>query len=113
APEARGQDTQALSAQLVQLQNLLETGDPTLRVATRADAPPGPFAPRPKLTIAAGVLAGLILGIGGAFAMNALDPRLRREEQLRELFSLPILAKVPKEKRARTHFFGRRRLGLG
>jgi capsular exopolysaccharide synthesis family protein len=113
AAQQRGQDTQVLSTQLVQLQNLQETGDPTLKVETQADAPPGAFAPRPKLTIAAGILAGLILGIGGAFAMNALDPRLRREEQLRELFSLPILAKVPKEKRARTYFFGRRRLGFG
>jgi capsular exopolysaccharide synthesis family protein len=113
AADARGEDTQAFSTQLVRLQNLRETGDPTLRLETRADAPPGPFAPRPKLTIAAGVLAGLILGVGGAFAMNALDPRLRREEQLRELFSLPILAKVPKEKRARTFSFGRRRLVFG
>ena len=53
------------------------------------------------VTIVAGIFAGLVLGIGGAFAMNALDPRLRREEQLRELYSLPILARVPKERRAR------------
>ena len=29
--------------------------------------------------------------------MQALDPRLRREEQLRALYRLPILARVPKE----------------
>ena len=65
------------------------------------------------LTLAAGFFAGLVLGIGGAFAMNALDPRLRREEQLRELYSLPILARVPKEKRAPTFTLGKRRLGIG
>ena len=54
-----------------------------------------------QLTIIAAVFAGLILGIGGAFALHALDPRLRREEQLRELYSLPILARVPKERQAR------------
>ena len=54
-----------------------------------------------------------MLGIGGAFASSALDPRLRREEQLRELYSLPILARVPKEKRAPTFTLGKRRLGIG
>jgi len=45
--------------------------------------------------------------------MNALDPRLRREEQLRELYSLPILARVPKERRAPTFTLGKRRFGIG
>ena len=113
AAAARGQDTQVLSAQLVRLESLRASGDPTLRVETRAQPPASPFAPRPGLTLAAGILAGLILGVGGAFAMSALDPRLRREEQLRELYSLPILARVPKEKRARTFSFGERRWGFG
>lgn len=113
AADEQGQDTQELSTQLVRLESLRETGDPTLRLETRANAPPSPFAPRPALTLAAGFLAGLILGVGGAFAMNALDPRLRREEQLRELYSLPILARVPKERRARTFALGQRRWGYG
>jgi capsular exopolysaccharide synthesis family protein len=113
AAEERGEDTQALTSQLVRLDSVHATGDPTLQVETAATAPAEPFAPRPVLTIAAGLLAGLILGVGGAFAMNALDPRLRREEQLRELYSLPILARVPKEKRAQTHSLGKRRWGFG
>jgi Mrp family chromosome partitioning ATPase/capsular polysaccharide biosynthesis protein len=113
AADERGEDTQELSSQLVRLESLRETGDPTLRLETRANTPASPFAPRPALTLAAGVLAGLILGVGGAFAMNALDPRLRREEQLRELYSLPILARVPKERRARTVTYGERRWGFG
>ena len=113
AADEQGQDTQELTTQVVRLESLRETGDPTLRTETRASAPPSPFAPRPALTLAAGFLAGLILGVGGAFAMNALDPRLRREEQLRELYSLPILARVPKERRARTFTLGERRWGFG
>ncbi|MEA2330023.1 MAG: tyrosine-protein kinase [Thermoleophilaceae bacterium] len=111
--EAAGENTDAISQQLAQLQTIRAAGDPTIRVETRADAPESPFAPRPTLTIAAGLLAGLILGIGGAFAMSALDPRLRREEQLRELYSLPVLARVPKEKRAPTYTLGKRRFGIG
>ena len=46
---------------------------------------------------AAGILAGLVLGITAAFAFQALDPRLRREEQLRHLFRIPIIGRVPRE----------------
>ena len=113
AAEAAGENTDAISSQLAALQTIAATGDPTLRVETRADAPEEPFSPRPMLTIVAGFIAGLILGVGGAFAMSALDPRLRREEQLRELYSLPVLARVPKEKRAPTFTLGKRRFGIG
>jgi capsular exopolysaccharide synthesis family protein len=113
AAEEAGDPTEALEESLVGLQKLKTTGDPTLRVETEATAPSSPFSPRPTLTLVAGVLGGLILGIGGAFAMSALDPRLRREEQLRELYSLPILARVPKEKRAPTFTLGKRRFGIG
>jgi capsular exopolysaccharide synthesis family protein len=113
AAQARGEDTQALAANLAQLETIRQSGDPTLRVETRADKPAPAFSPRPALTVAAGLLAGLVLGVGGAFAMSALDPRLRREDQLRELYSLPILARVPKERRARTFTLGRRYFGVG
>ena len=46
-------------------------------------------------------VAGLVLGIGAAFAFQVLDPRLRREEQLRRLYRLPILARIPRESRSR------------
>jgi capsular exopolysaccharide synthesis family protein len=108
-----GQDTNALNDEIAQLQAVREGGDPTLSVETRADAPREAYSPRPMLTIFAGVIGGLILGIGGAFGMSALDPRLRREEQLRELYSLPVLARVPKEKRAPTSTLGKRRFGIG
>ena len=56
-------------------------------------------SPRPVLSIAAGIVAGLILGVVAAFAAQVLDPRLRREAQLRRLYRLPILGRIPKEKR--------------
>jgi capsular exopolysaccharide synthesis family protein len=111
--QGRGDSTDELNVELAQLQRVEASGDPTLRVETKADAPDSPFSPRPAVTIVAGLFGGLILGIGGAFAMSALDPRLRREEQLRELYSLPILARVPKERRAPTFTLGKRRFGIG
>jgi non-specific protein-tyrosine kinase len=100
-------------SQLEQLQRLRASGDPTLRLQTSAVAPDDAASPRPVLTLAAGILGGLILGVGAAFMLQALDPRLRREEQLRELFSLPILARIPTEKRASTYSRGRRRFRVG
>ena len=101
------------SSQLEQLERLRASGDPTLRLQTSAVAPSDAAKPRPVLTLAAAILGGLVLGVGAAFVLQALDPRLRREEQLRELYSLPILARIPNEKRASTFSRGRRRFRIG
>lgn len=86
-----------LENQLARLETLNIEGDPTIRLETKATAPNSPVAPRPALTLLAGLIGGLVLGIGGAFLMQAVDPRLRREDQLRDLYSLPILARIPNE----------------
>jgi succinoglycan biosynthesis transport protein ExoP len=87
----------ALSARLSDLQALRSGPDPTLSVETAADTPTSPSKPRPALTVSGGILAGLVLGLAAAFASQILDPRLRREEQLRRSYRLPILARVPAE----------------
>ena len=88
-----------LSEQLTRLESLQAGGDPTIRFETSAAPPDSPVAPRPVLTIAAGLIGGLVLGLGAAFLMQAIDPRLRREEQLRERYGLPILARIPRERK--------------
>jgi capsular exopolysaccharide synthesis family protein len=88
----------AVSGKDVQeLQALQGAPDPNFRVATVAETPGSPTSPRPLLSIAAGIFAGLVLGIGGAFLSQTLDPTLRREAQLRRLYRLPILARVPRQ----------------
>ncbi|HEX8742082.1 MAG TPA: Wzz/FepE/Etk N-terminal domain-containing protein [Thermoleophilaceae bacterium] len=87
----------SLRSQLTRLQTLRGQDDPTMSIQSRAAEPDTPASPKKKLTLIAGVLAGLILGIGGAFALQVLDPRLRREEQLRALYGLPVLGRIPKE----------------
>ena len=79
---------------------LLLAPTPDLRVETKADLPTSQASPRPVLSIAGGIIAGLVLGIAGAFAAQNLDPRLRREAQLRRLYRLPILGRIPKETRS-------------
>src|SRR3954468_542296 len=106
-PQVKGTPTAAQLAdptspasQLSRLELLRAGNDPTIRVETLADAPSSPSSPKKKLSIIAGIVAGLVLGVGGAFALQVLDPRLRREEQLRRLYGLPILARIPKDARA-------------
>jgi capsular exopolysaccharide synthesis family protein len=81
------------------LETLRSGPDPTISIQTKADAPSSPSSPKTKLSIAGAVLAGLVLGIGGAFASQLLDPRLRREEQLKRLYRLPILTRIPRKQR--------------
>lgn len=93
-------DPNSLSSQLARLELLRSGSDPTIRVETLADPPADPSSPKKKLSVVAGIIAGLVLGVGGAFALQVLDPRLRREEQLRRLYGLPILARIPQDARA-------------
>jgi capsular exopolysaccharide synthesis family protein len=85
----------SVAGQIAELKALQSGPDPTMRIQTRAVEPGGPSSPKKKLSIIAGIIAGLIIGIGGAFALQVLDPRLRREAQLRRLYRLPVLARVP------------------
>jgi len=86
----------SLGQQLSELKGLQTRNDPTLYVVAPAELPASPYSPRTKLALAAGLLGGLILGIGAAFAWTALDPRLKREEQLQDLIRVPILARIPR-----------------
>jgi capsular exopolysaccharide synthesis family protein len=97
AAERTGPGT--LGERIATLRSLKSAADPTLRVASAATLPSSPASPKKKLALAAGLVGGLIVGLGAAFASQALDPRLRREEQLRELFRLPILTHVPRVER--------------
>jgi tyrosine-protein kinase len=93
-------DPTALRTAIAALDTLRSGPTPSLNLETKADTPTGPSSPRTVLSIAGGLFAGLVLGIGAAFASQVLDPRLRREEQLRRQYRLPILARIPKEPRS-------------
>ena len=85
----------SLEGRVAQLAALKQGPDPTIRVEALADQPTSPISPRRALTLIASVFGGLVAGIGLVFVIRLLDPRLRREEDLRARFRLPILARVP------------------
>jgi capsular exopolysaccharide synthesis family protein len=86
--------------EIAELQTLRASEDPTMRLQTPAPLPTSQATPRPFLSVVGGIIAGLILGIVAAFAAQILDPRLRREAQLRRSYRLPILGRIPKEPNA-------------
>ena len=95
---ASNQDAQAgLVYNIDQLEQFRQGGDPTVGLETPAEVPRTTISPRSRLSLAAGAVGGLVLGLVGAFGLQALDPRLRREEQLRGISRLPVLARVPRE----------------
>jgi Mrp family chromosome partitioning ATPase len=99
AGDASNPDSAA--AKLDYLKTLVKGGDPTFQLESRAERPAEATSPRPRLTMAAAILGGAVLGLVGAFGLQLLDPRLRSEDQLRSQFRLPILARIPLEKRRR------------
>jgi polysaccharide biosynthesis transport protein len=52
--------------------------------------------PSPKRDGLLGIGFGLVLGIGFAFALDALDRRVRNEDEVEEMLDLPLLARLPK-----------------
>ncbi len=93
----------SIGDEITQLQQLKASRDPTITVAAYATLPTGPYSPKKSLALGAGLIGGLVLGIAAAFAIQALDPRLRREEQLREVLRTPVLARIPRERGRNRH----------
>ena len=87
--------TQALDEQLAAMEALRSAPDPTLRLETPAALPTSHASPQIKLDIAAGIVAGLLIGIAGAFALSASDPRKAREGGL-SVTGLSVLTRVPR-----------------
>jgi polysaccharide biosynthesis transport protein len=65
------------------------------QVIDSATLPQSPSSPRHPVDVALGLLAGLFLGVGGAFVRDRLDQRLRGASDLERVLGAPVLAIVP------------------
>lgn len=70
---------------------LLQSPATVVRPAVAADQ----VEPRPKRNAALGLMLGLMLGIGAAFLLTALDRRIRDPEEVERQLQVPLLAKLP------------------
>jgi receptor protein-tyrosine kinase len=99
-PAGEVRSREELAGRLRDLETFRLLPDPTLHIETRASPPARPIAPRPLLTIAAALIAGLILGSGVILGVHMLDARVEREQDLRQ-YRIPVLGRVPRERRRR------------
>ena len=83
-------------AQSIRTLELLQQPASVVRPATDA----GQIAPTPQRNAILGVLLGLILGLGGAFLLNALDRRIRHADEVEHELQIPLLAKLPTPRRS-------------
>jgi polysaccharide biosynthesis transport protein len=66
-------------------------------VASQAQLPTGPVSPRKSLFLGLGGLLGLMLGIGGAVLREALDDRIRGEDDAAAIAGAPILGSIAED----------------
>jgi Mrp family chromosome partitioning ATPase/capsular polysaccharide biosynthesis protein len=98
------------SAELSQLKTLEAGALPDMSISAPAVPPSGRSSPRAALSLAAGLVVGLVLGILAILAIEAFDSKLRREDQLADLFRLPILARIPDERGTKSRMRRRSKL---
>lgn len=94
---------QAQVEELGVTQDILELGNVT--VLGNAEASNSPVSPKPARNLAVAVVVGLILGVGLAFARDALDNRIRGTSDVEELTGRPTLAIVPAHDKAKVPTF--------
>ncbi len=68
---------------------------PDARVISWAEIPTKPSYPKIKLSLLLSMVVGLMLGIGDAFLLEALDRGFRTAEQVERSTGLPILGLIP------------------
>jgi Mrp family chromosome partitioning ATPase len=98
----------ALRERVAELDSFVGAGDPTIRILSRAEPPTSAASAGPVITIIVAIVAALMLGAAGAFALELLQPHLRADDP--PLKRLPVLAYIPRAptRRVRAYLNGKR-----
>lgn len=74
-----------------------------ITVLDKAIVPQSPVKPRKMVNLAAGILLGLMLGIGTVFFLDYLDNTIKSTEDIEQYLKLNLLSIVPKYKDTSSH----------
>lgn len=88
---------QVLPAEVARLETP-DGGGPALAKLTVVDPPKlptSPVTPRTEQNTAIGLLLGLLVGVGLALLVNALDRRINSVEQIEEIAGRPVVGSIP------------------
>ena len=77
-----------------------------VRVVERAEVPNRPSRPNVPLNLALGLIGGIVVAAGAAFASEYFDSSVKSTEEAEELLRLPALATVPNFAVARRSAYG-------
>ncbi len=72
-------------------------------ILDKAIVPQNPIKPRKMINLAAGILLGLMLGIGTIFFLDYLDNSIKSTEDIEQYLKLNLLSIVPKYKDISSH----------
>ena len=66
-------------------------------MVTPASVPTSPTSPRPVQSVALGLIAGLVIGVGLAVLRKALDVRLHQPKDVTDAVEYPVIASIPRD----------------
>lgn len=69
---------------------------PDISIIQQADIPKSPIKPKKELTLALGVVLGLMLGIGAAFFLEYMDDSIRSKEDVERYLAMSVIGLIPK-----------------
>jgi tyrosine-protein kinase len=99
-PQGENAAATQLAAQLNALSSVADGHDPNFSLLQAAPIPTSAAGSSKKLIVVLALLAGLVIGVGAAVAIEYLNRRVRDEDELLSLYPLPVLTRVPSLPRA-------------
>ncbi len=86
----------ALIAKLKETNLTADLSEPNIWTVEKAEPPASPVSPNRPRVAAVAALAGLFLGILLALGIEWVNPRIRSIEEFQSLFTVPVLASIPR-----------------